>query len=206
VTRARGVGLIRRRHRSRAQVSSILRSNPQNARGSNKQDFRSKEDSMTPSRTLLALLAVAGTAQAAELTLYKQPNFAGQQLTLRGGADDLTGRGFQDQTSSIEIQSGRWQVCTEPNFQGDCSVLERGRYPSLEQSLNHRIESARPMAGYARDDRGRRYADREYDQRMYGYDPRDRGSYDNGYSYGNDNGQYQYGHGPGYDNHGYDGR
>jgi hypothetical protein len=154
---------------------------------------------------LIALVALAGTAQAAELTLYKQPNFTGEQLTLRGETGDLSGRHFQDQVSSVDVRSGRWQVCTAPNFQGNCAVLERGQYASLEQSLNHRIESVRPLAGYAQDDRGRRYADRNYDQRTYGYDERDRGAYDNG----SRDERWQdrgYGQGQGYDNRGYDDR
>ena len=152
---------------------------------------------MKLSRALLAALAVAGTAQAAQVTVFKQPNFTGDQLTLRGENDNLAGRSFQDQISSIEIQSGRWQFCTQPNFQGDCTTLDRGRYPSLEQALNHRIESARPLVNQAQDERGRRYADRNYDRRIYGYDERDRGSYDNGRD------ESGYGYGQGYDNRGY---
>jgi hypothetical protein len=131
---------------------------------------------MKLSRTLLALLALYGTAQAAELTLFKQPNFTGDALTLRNETQDLAGAGFQDQASSVVVRSGRWQVCTSPDFQGDCAVLGPGRYPSLEQNLNHRIESARLVPGYAENERDRSYADR---------DSRDRGynGYDNGTAY-----------------------
>lgn len=127
------------------------------------------------SRAFIAVLAVAGTAQAAQLQLFKQPNFTGEALTLRSDTDDLTGAHFQDQVSSVVVQSGRWQVCTAPNFQGDCQVLEPGRYATLDQSLNHRIESARQLAGYARDERGRSYADEGNgrDRRYNGYDNRD---------------------------------
>ncbi|HZZ91457.1 MAG TPA: beta/gamma crystallin-related protein [Usitatibacter sp.] len=142
---------------------------------------------MKLSRTLIALLALYGTAQAAELTLFKQPNFTGQALTLRNETDDLSGAGFQDQASSVVVRSGRWQVCTSPNFQGDCAVLEPGRYSQLEQNLNHRIESARLVPGYAQNERDRRYADRDRRDRSYngydnGTDYRDRGynGYDNG--------------------------
>jgi len=75
------------------------------------------------------------------------------------------------------VQSGRWQVCTSPNFKGDCQVLEPGRYASLEQNLNHRIESARQLEVDARDERNRNYADdgNWRDRRYDGYDNR----YDN---------------------------
>lgn len=129
---------------------------------------------MKRSRTLIAVLAVAGSAQAAQLQLFKQPNFAGEALTLHSDTSDLTGANFQDQASSVVVKSGRWQVCTQPNFQGSCQVLEPGSYASLDQSLNHRIESARQLAGYARSERGRDYADeRARDRGYYGYDNRD---------------------------------
>ena len=41
---------------------------------------------------------------------------------------------------------GSWELCSQPNFAGDCKVLDAGRYATLEQALNHRIESARPIA------------------------------------------------------------
>jgi hypothetical protein len=146
---------------------------------------------MRLSKAFIAVLAVAGTAQAAELTLFKQPNFTGQALTLRGENDDLSAASFQDQVSSIVVRSGRWQVCTQPNFQGDCEVLGPGRYASLEQKLNHRIESARHLAGYARDERGHRYADEGnwrdrgyngYDNRDDARDDRDRRGWDERYN------------------------
>jgi hypothetical protein len=94
---------------------------------------------------LVAASLAAGAAGAAEIRVYKQPNFSGEGLVLRGDANDLTPAGFQDQVSSIEVRSGRWQLCTQPNFRGDCVVIGRGDYPSLEQVLNHRIESVRQL-------------------------------------------------------------
>lgn len=133
---------------------------------------------MKLSRTLIALFAVAGTAQAAQLTLYKQPNFTGEALTLHNDTTDLSGAHFQDQVSSVVVRSGRWQVCTSPDFRGNCSVLGPGEYPTLEQDLNHRIESVRQLAGYAvNDPRYYGYANRDQRSRGYGYDSRE--GYDN---------------------------
>jgi len=135
---------------------------------------------MKPSRTLLALLALYGTAQAAQITLFKQPNFTGEAMTLHTDNTDLAGASFQDQVSSIVVQSGRWQVCTQPNFQGNCSVLEPGRYASLDQSLNHRIESARQVDAYARNG-SQRYGYAERDSRDRGYNGYEGYNGNNGY-------------------------
>lgn len=98
--------------------------------------------------TLVSSLLVAAAAQAAEVTLYLQPNFNGRQLILRGHTPDLADIGFQDQVSSIVVNSGRWELCTQPDFKGDCATVGPGQYPVLDPRLNHRVESAREVGSY----------------------------------------------------------
>ncbi len=95
--------------------------------------------------SLLAAVAIAGTAHAAGMTIYKQPDFSGRSLDVRGVTRDLTGSGFIDQASSAVVHSGHWQLCSQPDFQGDCTVLGPGRYDSLDPSIYHRVESVRPV-------------------------------------------------------------
>jgi beta/gamma crystallin len=96
-----------------------------------------------------SIMLLAGVAQAAEITLYKQPYFTGSQLTLRGYTPNLANVGFRDQASSVVVTSGRWEVCTQPDFKGQCVTLDRGEYPTLDSRLNRRIESAREVGSYA---------------------------------------------------------
>lgn len=98
---------------------------------------------------LFASLAFAGLAQAAEITIYKQPNFTGGDQTFNRDTPNLQGSGVFDQSKSVVVRSGRWQVCSQPNFQGDCQMLERGQYASLPQQLNGRIESLREVTQIA---------------------------------------------------------
>ena len=114
---------------------------------------------------IVAAAGFAGAAQAASITIHKQPNFTGGQVTLNDTTPNLIQHGIQDQASSL-VLDGRWEVCTQPNFAGDCRVLEPGRYATLDKSINHRIESVRPVGrkdvvvgsrgdAYGRDDHGR---------------------------------------------------
>lgn len=98
---------------------------------------------------LVSAALLAGAAQAAEVTIYKQPYFNGSQLTLRGHAPNLANMGFHDQASSIVVHSGRWEFCSQPDFRGECLTLNRGEYPILDPRLNHRVESAREVGSYA---------------------------------------------------------
>src|SRR5260221_1537528 len=97
-------------------------------------------------RAASALALLAGTAQAAEMAIFLPPQFQARQTTLRGQPDDLARIGFTDQASSVVVHSGQWQVCTQPNCQGECMTLGPGEYATLDARLNHRIESARVIA------------------------------------------------------------
>ena len=144
----------------------------------------------------LAATMLVGVAQAAEMTIFKQPGFAGGRVTVRNEARDLAPLGVTDQASSLVIRSGRWQVCTQPDFQGDCRVLESGKYARLDPSLNHRIESVREVRNTARRGEGR-YARRPYESYSApGYQDRTwRGERDseNRREYGDSYGQHGWG-------------
>jgi hypothetical protein len=104
---------------------------------------------MHATKLLVAALAAAGAVQAAEITIYKQPNFAGGEQTFNRDTASLQGTGVYDQSKSVVVRSGRWQVCSQPNFQGDCQMLDRGQYASLPQQLSGRIESLREVTQMA---------------------------------------------------------
>jgi hypothetical protein len=123
---------------------------------------------------LAAALACAGfaaTAQAASIQIHKQPDFTGASVTLTAPSQDLKSINFHDQASSL-VLDGTWEVCTQPKFNGHCETLAPGRYAKLEQSLNHRIESVRPVADAksARGDTRRDYANDNAEPR-HGWTP-----------------------------------
>ncbi len=112
-----------------------------------------------------AAATAIGGAQAAAITLFKQPNFTGDKLTVDQPANNLATADFQDQASSVVVHSGRWLACTQPDFNGDCTTLGPGRYPQLDARLNHRIESLREVEQDAYNDRDAgRGGDRDRDR------------------------------------------
>lgn len=104
---------------------------------------------MKSRKSLLAAALVAagafGAAQAAEITLYSQADFHGKALTAQGAIPNVKSAGFNDQTSSIVVTSGRWEVCTHAEFQGHCALLRPGEYPRLDSQFNDRISSIRQV-------------------------------------------------------------
>ena len=131
---------------------------------------------------LRAALACAGAVcaatavQAAQITIYKQPNFTGDKVTINDTATELRSKGISDQASSVVIEGGRWQMCSQPNFAGDCVTLEPGRYASIDPKVYHRAESVRLLEPVASNDKvvpnDRGYVNRgdfRGDARDYGY-------------------------------------
>jgi len=118
------------------------------------------------SNILRAAVAVAtivsANAYAAGITIYTQPDFTGQQHAFRGDAASLVSSGVQDQASSARIDSGDWQLCTLPNFAGDCMTLGPGEYSRLDARVFHKVESVRRVGGDERNQRYSRYSG--YDQ------------------------------------------
>lgn len=78
----------------------------------------------------------------AEVELFAGVDFKGRVLRLDRDARDLDRRNFDGRASSMVIHEGRWEVCTQPHFEGRCRVLDPGAYPHLGR-LDDRIGSMR---------------------------------------------------------------
>lgn len=115
----------------------------------------------------MAALAMA-TQAVAQVTLYEHDNFRGRSFTAERQVMNFERAGFNDRASSVQVVGGRWEVCEDARFRGQCVVLRPGRYPSLAaMGLNDRLSSVREVQRNARVDE-RRFApaaDPFYDSR-----------------------------------------
>ena len=94
-----------------------------------------------------ALALITSSAFAGEITLYQNRDFRGDTLTLHRAAPDLERTGFNDSASSVVVNGGVWEVCTDPFYRGHCARLEPGQYNRLEGRLNDRVASVREIVG-----------------------------------------------------------
>jgi uncharacterized protein YcfJ len=100
----------------------------------------------TLSKTALAAAAalLAGSAWA-QITFYENDGFRGRAFTTNKPVRNLGNAGFNDRASSVVVEGGRWEVCENSNFGGNCVVLQRGSYASLGgMGLNDELSSTRP--------------------------------------------------------------
>jgi len=104
--------------------------------------------------TMLATCGLMLSVEAlAQITLYQNEGWRGRAVSISSAAPDLSRVGFNDRASSAVIESGRWEVCEDADFQGACRILRRGSYESLAgMGMNDRISSVRSVPRHARYD------------------------------------------------------
>lgn len=98
--------------------------------------------------TALAAVALASAAQAQSFrggsaTLYDQPNFQGNAVTITRSAPDLGKWRFNDRAQSARFE-GRWLICEHDDFKGRCQEA-RGEVANLHTlGLMAQISSMEP--------------------------------------------------------------
>ena len=98
-------------------------------------------------RQVFAVASMALATQAfAEVTFYEHDRFQGESFSTQKPIRDLSRFDFNDRASSVDVSTGRWEVCDDSRFNGRCMVLRQGRYPSLQAiGLNDRVSSVREI-------------------------------------------------------------
>jgi hypothetical protein len=77
------------------------------------------------------------------LMLFAEPNFRGRSYSTQREVRNLTDVGFNDMASSIRVSGGRWQVCTDKDFRGQCLIITRDT-GELATNFMRQISSIRP--------------------------------------------------------------
>jgi len=99
----------------------------------------------------LATLALASAAEAqpfrgGSATLYDQPNFQGNSVTITQSAPDLGKWRFNDRAQSARFE-GRWLICEHDDFKGRCQEV-RGEVANLHTlGLMAQVSSIEPVGG-----------------------------------------------------------
>jgi len=99
----------------------------------------------------VSAVLLSAQAMAAKIAFYEGEGFRGRVFATNKQLDDFKKAGFNDQASSVIVESGRWQVCEDWHFQGRCVVLNKGSYDSLRgMGLENRISSVRAVKANGR--------------------------------------------------------
>jgi len=82
--------------------------------------------------------------RGAAIELYGGTDFRGRSVVVENNLWDLSNSQWDGRASSLIVHDGTWQVCSEPGYQGRCSVFTRGEYRQLA-GLDDRISSLRQI-------------------------------------------------------------
>ena len=97
----------------------------------------------------IASLLVGTMSYAAELTLFSNDRFRGEQFRANDTIVNLANSGFNDRAQSAVIRDGVWQLCDDAYFRGRCVTLQPGRYASLrDMGLDNSVSSAREVSDW----------------------------------------------------------
>lgn len=95
--------------------------------------------------SIFGITMLAATTAMAGVTFFENENFGGRQFNSDRTVENFSTIGFNDRARSVIVEGGSWEVCADSGFNGACTVLAPGRYPTLG-SMGSQISSAR-MAG-----------------------------------------------------------
>ncbi len=83
---------------------------------------------------------------AARIVLFENDGFNGRTFRASNSVSNLGQTDFNDRASSVVVDGGRWQICSDAFFGGQCVTLGPGRYPSLRDiGLNDKVSSVRAL-------------------------------------------------------------
>lgn len=78
------------------------------------------------------------------ITVYADRDYRGQSQSYNSEVPNLGRSGLNDQISSIQINGGAWEVCTDAYFRGECQVIYSSTRNLNNTTINDRISSMRP--------------------------------------------------------------
>src|SRR5688572_26602115 len=81
--------------------------------------------------------------RVSSIELYAAPGFRGASTGIDRDVRWLERRGIDERVSSVVVNEGVWELCSQPRFDGNCRILEPGRYPRLGQRLDNQVSSLR---------------------------------------------------------------
>lgn len=75
--------------------------------------------------------AGGGGNSGSDVEMFEHENYQGRRLNGRGDVANLQDHQFNDVISSIIVNRGRWQFCTDAFYAGRCSIYGPGSYPGV---------------------------------------------------------------------------
>lgn len=78
------------------------------------------------------------------ITIFQKKDFGGGSHNFTTAIADVSAAGINNEMSSLQVHSGRWEVCADKNFRGRCQTISASQSDLSRLNLNNKISSLRP--------------------------------------------------------------
>ncbi len=79
-----------------------------------------------------------------EATIYRDADYSGPAVAIQAEEPNL---GLAWRVTSIRVNGGEWQLCSAPNYRGNCTLIDRDRSRLGFLGRGMMVQSARYMGG-----------------------------------------------------------
>jgi hypothetical protein len=83
------------------------------------------------------------TVRRGAIELYANAGFRGPRAAVDRDLWNFERRNLDDRVSSVIVNEGRWELCTNRGYEGRCRVFGPGEYPQIGPRLEDNVNSLR---------------------------------------------------------------
>lgn len=80
----------------------------------------------------------------AEATVYRDAGYNGPAVTATRAQPNM---GLAWRVKAVRVRSGQWELCSEPNYRGECWTIDRDNPMFGPAFRGHTVQSMRPIGG-----------------------------------------------------------
>ena len=85
-----------------------------------------------------------GAGGSSPVTLFEGTGLSGERFRVSGALNNFDQTQWNDRARSMIVRSGRWQLCTDAYFRGNCTIFGPGRYDNIGNQTGS-VSSIRPV-------------------------------------------------------------
>ncbi len=81
---------------------------------------------------------------SSSVILFEGTGLSGERYRVSGALNNFDQTQWNDRARSMIVRSGRWQLCTDAYFRGNCTIFGPGRYDDIGNQTGS-VSSIRPV-------------------------------------------------------------
>ena len=93
----------------------------------------------------VASISMPAAARGPGLVVFQEDNFGGESREIREDQPDLGWIHFDDRISSVQVNRGRWLLCSDSQYRGRCITVDHDIRKLDRIGMDDKISSIRRL-------------------------------------------------------------